>query len=103
MISSRENRSTNSFGSTRLPVASNAIPGLGVLDGLAIDRNDDMYVLAATTRVFDGKPYFDYMTGTALKFRLGQAKIITSAQDAPVPLTTATQPKRPLELDNGLV
>jgi hypothetical protein len=86
-------------------VAEDAIPGLGILDGLAIDKNNDLYALAATTRVFDGKPYFDHMTGTAVKFRLRQAKVITTASTAEVaiPLTAEAGPNRPQELDNGAV
>jgi len=84
-------------------LAADAIPGLGVLDGLAIDKNDDLYVLAATTRILDGKRYFDYMTGTAMKFRLGKAKVITTNEKVRIPLAAADGPKRPQELDHGSV
>jgi hypothetical protein len=83
-------------------LAEDAIPGLGILDGLAIDRNDNLYVLSGSTRVLDGKPYFDFMTGTALKLRSGKAKVTTSAEkDVPVPLPAGAGPQRPLALDRG--
>ena len=84
-------------------VTADAIPGLGILDGLAIDKNNDLYVLAATTRVLDGKRYFDYMTGTEVKFRFGKAKVITSDDTVRIPLPAGAGPKRPQELDDGAV
>jgi len=84
-------------------VKADAIPGLGVFDGLAMDKNDDLYVMSAATRVLDGKRYFDYMTGTAIKFRFGKAKVITTSGGARLPLTGGSIPKRPPELADGSV
>ncbi len=82
-------------------VRADAVPGLGILDGLAMDKNDDLYVMSACTRAFDGQRYFDLLTGTGIKFRFGQAKVLTASEHAPVPLAEETTPKRPRELALG--
>ncbi len=79
-------------------VAADAVPGLGVLDGLAMDRNDDLYVLSASTRILDGTRYFDSLTDTAIKFRFGQAKVLTTAGEVPIPLPAEAAPQRRQEI-----
>ena len=82
-------------------VRADAVPGLGILDGLGIDKNNDLYVMSAANRVLDGQPYFDILSGTAIKFRFGQAKVLTVSENAPLPLAEAEKPKRPRELALG--
>jgi hypothetical protein len=77
------------------------VPGLGVIHGVEIDRNDNLYVLASATRVLDGKPYFNRATGTLMKFKAGKGKLI-GTEDSPVPLPAESRPNRPPALINSV-
>jgi hypothetical protein len=83
------------------PLYEDAIPGLGAASGVAIDRDDSLYVLSAAPRVVDGTPYFDDMAGTLMKFptpSAGKARILNESDRAPVPLPSNEKPQRPPDL-----
>ena len=83
-------------------IHTDAVAGLQQLDGLHIDRDDNIYVMATPTRVIDGKPYFNVMSETLIKFRPGRAKIVQSSEKrSPIPLAKADLPKRPPDLIRG--
>ena len=77
-----------------------AVKGLGILNGEGIDANDNIYVLVSRNRILDGKPYFNPMAGTLIKFRAGSGRVI-STRGAPVPLRKEAMPKRPGDVVNG--
>ncbi|QDU97577.1 NHL repeat protein [Lignipirellula cremea] len=80
-----------------------ALPGAVQLDGIQIDRNDDLYALSSTTRILDGKPYFNDMTETLVKIKPGAGRFIGDSDKAVLPLSPERKPARPAELFNGLL
>jgi len=75
-------------------VYEDAVPGLADLYGVAIDRNDGIYVMTAATRIFAGKRYYNDMTGTLMKMRPRRSRILTTSKRIPVPLSEANYPDR---------
>ncbi len=58
-----------------------ALPGITILDGLAIDKDDSLYVLGHQMRMLDGKRYPNKKTGTLMKFAPRKMKVVgTSTQ-----------------------
>lgn len=78
-----------------------AVPGSPQVDGVAMDRDDNIYVMATPTRVLSGQKYFDEMSETVIKFRPKEGKFLAGSSRAPVPLPESDQPKRPSMLHNG--
>jgi hypothetical protein len=76
-----------------------AVQGLGILNGVGIDREDGVYVLESRNRVIDGQPYFNPMAGTLIKFP-ARGKVLSS-HGAPLPLPKETEPARPADMVNG--
>lgn len=76
-----------------------AIPGVGQCDGIGLDRNGDIYVMHAPTRVYNGERYFNEMSQTVMKVRPGQerGKVISSS-GSPITLGDAEKPNRPPDL-----
>jgi len=77
-----------------------AIKGLGTLNGVAIDNRDGLYVLSAANRAYDGKPPFNFLAGTLIKFQPGKGKIVSDDGRAPIPLSPESRPARPPDLVN---
>jgi hypothetical protein len=75
-----------------------AVTSVGIVDGLGIDRDDRLYVALGATRMLDGSPYFNYMTGTLVKLRPGATRVTTAGR-ARVPL--ARKPDAPAQLADG--
>ena len=63
------------------------LSGLAVAAGIALDREDNLYVLAAATRMLGEKPYWDKMTGTLVKLK-PKGRILSTA----APLAMADPP-----------
>jgi hypothetical protein len=80
-----------------------AVPGLNRLDGLGIDRDDNLYVLSTTTRVLDGQRYFNDMTETLMKVQPKKARVLSPSDRAAVTLAPEAQPKRPPDVSNSHV
>lgn len=79
-------------------VHEDVAPGLAAANGVQIDADDNVYVLASMYRRFDGERHFNDMTGTVMKFAPGKNKLRGTVK-GPVPLTDV--PKRPAELGKG--
>ena len=75
-------------------VYEDAVPGVSMLDGLAIDKNDDLYMLSWAPRVLNGKKYFNKITGTLLKVTPSKNKWYSNSKHCPLPLTKDRQPDR---------
>jgi len=83
-------------------VHEDVVPGLADnAYGLGLDRDDNVYLLAAATRVLDGALYFNDMTGTMMKFRPNRGKIYSTLKKAPVALPQGAYRKRPFDLENA--
>jgi DNA-binding beta-propeller fold protein YncE len=82
-------------------VYEDAVPGIGQVDGVGLDRDDNIYFMHTANRVLDGKPYFDRVSESLTKVRPTGAKIITRDAGAPVPLSDADAPKRPPDVHMG--
>jgi sugar lactone lactonase YvrE len=89
-------------------ICEDAVPGLGIFHGLAIDRDDNIYVMSQGTRNFGEAPYPNRQTGTLIKFRArgrtwGDVQVISSTRNvtkryvpfAPMPLPEHSFPQRP--------
>jgi len=74
---------------------------MGHLNGIAIDRNDNIYMLLASRRLIDGKPIDPGLerdvSGTLVKVPAKRAKVLSSSagNSVPVPLPDDAKPKRP--------
>jgi NHL repeat-containing protein len=75
------------------------VMGLPQLDGVHIDRDDNIYAMAWPTRVLNGKRYFNYMSETLMKFPAGKGKFLVSGKRAPVPLPANLKPDRPHDVN----
>ncbi len=91
------------------PVYEDFVPGVGQVDGVALDRDDNLYTMDTAARILDGKKYFNEMSSTLMKFKPPTAiapgepapKVICSSQNAPIPLPADMQPKTPPAIYNG--
>lgn len=73
-----------------------AVPGATMMDGLAVDKDNCIYLLAAPNRVFNGKPYFLGRAETLIKTQPLRAKLASGKRGLPVPLQP--KPDRPQDL-----
>jgi sugar lactone lactonase YvrE len=78
-----------------------AIPGMPQVDGIAIDADNDLYIMATPARIVDGKPFFNRFSSTLIKFQPNRGKFISSTAAAPVLLPPEDAPKRPGDLYRG--
>ena len=84
------------------PVYEDAVPGLTAMNGVFMDRADNIYVMASPTRILNGdRPYWNEMTGTLVKFKPKLAKVTSSSPSAPVPLGKDSWPSRPFDVANS--
>ncbi len=76
-----------------------AVPGVTELFGVALDRDDNVYLLASFTRVLDGKPYYNEKTGTLMKFKPKKGRVVCDSTrgNVPIPLGEAARPRRPAD------
>jgi len=79
-------------------VRQDAVPGLQILDGLQIDRNGDLYVMAAPSRVLDGTPYFNFYSETLMKVTPGKSRVFSDSPRAAIPLAESDRLKRPYDI-----
>jgi len=78
-----------------------AVGGLPMTDGLAMDKDDNIYVLAAANRALDGKEYPLERAETLMKFEPGKGRIISLSKRAPIRIARADGPKRPFDIAKG--
>jgi len=69
--------------------------------GLGLDAENNVYMLAAATRVLGGKRHFNDMTGTLMKFKPGKLRILTASGKVPIKLPEGSRPKRPVDIRNA--
>lgn len=81
-------------------IFEDAIKGLGTLNGVGIDNQNNLYVLSAAPRANGDKPPFNYLAGTMMKFKPGKGKLYSDEPTVPVPLPAGERPKRPHDLTN---
>ncbi|KKM06888.1 hypothetical protein LCGC14_1739490, partial [marine sediment metagenome] len=74
-----------------------ALPGVGQCDGVGLDRDDNIYVMHAPSRFYDGKRYFNEMSQTLMKVAPGKARVISS-KGSPIQLPDGERPNRPPDL-----
>lgn len=75
------------------------LPGIHLADGIAMDRNNNLYVMAANVRVLDGNEYFLERSETLVKIKAKQGRMVSSKKEGlPVPLGDGAQPKTPPQI-----
>jgi hypothetical protein len=79
-----------------------AVPGLPQLDGVQMDRQGNLYVMACPGRLLDGQRYFNPVSSTLIKFKPATAKIISTARTCPVPLPAGERPAGPPHMAGSL-
>ncbi len=77
-----------------------AMPGLEVADGIAIDSRDNLYALASAHRVIGDKPYFLPWTETLLKMAPRGGKVISGSERANIPAEGEAKPNRSPDMTN---
>jgi sugar lactone lactonase YvrE len=82
-------------------VRRDAVQGLPMTDGLAMDKDDNIYVLVAANRIYNGKEYPLERAETLMKFKLDGGRIISTSKRAPIKITKAMGPKRPFDITKG--
>ncbi|MCX7590853.1 MAG: hypothetical protein N2255_04410, partial [Kiritimatiellae bacterium] len=76
-------------------VYEDAVPGVGQVDGVALDRDDNIYFMHTANRFLNGKPYFNRVSETLTKVKPRNGlKIVTKDEHAPVPVSETELPKR---------
>jgi DNA-binding beta-propeller fold protein YncE len=83
-------------------IIEDAVPGLPDLYGVAIDKDNAIYVLSSGTRIVDGKRHFNDMAGTVIKFRPKQGRVISVGKSVPVKVKAGLRPKRPLDVQSAI-
>jgi len=82
-------------------IHEDAVHGLGDNTyGVGLDNDDNIYMMAAATRVRGGKRHFNDMTGTLMKFRPGKGRIYSTGR-APVKLPASSHRKRSADIQNA--
>ncbi|MFC1479753.1 SMP-30/gluconolactonase/LRE family protein, partial [Planctomycetota bacterium] len=71
-----------------------AVPGMSQIDGIGIDKDDNLYVMSAGIRVWNGKKHFNLVSGTLIKVKPRKNKWLSSSGKASLPLLDANRPKR---------
>jgi DNA-binding beta-propeller fold protein YncE len=83
-------------------VREDAVPGMGHLNGIGIDQDDNIYMLVASKRIIDGKQtdlgLKEDTSGTVIKVLAGKNKTLSNKKDIPVPLSMEQQPKRSIDI-----
>jgi hypothetical protein len=76
------------------------VKGLVDLYGVGLDKDRNVYVMAAPTRILDGHRYFDPMSETVMKFKPDQGRVISENSHL-IPVQVTTKPNRPHDLIKG--
>jgi len=83
-------------------IAEDVVPGMGHLNGIGIDQDDNLYMLSVSKRMINGKLYDPGLghdaSGTVLKVPAGKAKVLSSGGGVPVPLSEGARPQRSIDL-----
>jgi hypothetical protein len=84
-------------------IREDVVAGLPMTDGLAMDRDDNIYALVAANRVLDGKEYPLERAETLIKFPPGKGRVLSTSKRAPLRLARDRGPDRPFDLAKGKV
>jgi hypothetical protein len=76
-------------------VYQDAVPGLGLTDGLAMDKDDNIYALTAMNRILGGKRYLLKGGETLVKVKAKKTKVISTSKGLPLPIAKEAWPQRP--------
>jgi hypothetical protein len=88
-------------------VYEDVTPGITITDGVAMDAQDNLYVLTNPARTPDGKRLLNPKTETLIKFKPGKGKVITSGDQiitgqegvkVPVPLGKGAEAAGPTQI-----
>ncbi|MFW6158864.1 MAG: hypothetical protein ACOC8E_05850, partial [Planctomycetota bacterium] len=85
-------------------IVADAVPGMGHLNGIGIDTDDNLYMLAASKRLIDGKKYDPDLprdtSGTLVKVKAGEVRVLSAGggDRVPLELPPSQRPKRPPEI-----
>jgi hypothetical protein len=83
-------------------IMQDVAPGMGHLNGIGIDQDDNLYLLPAARRVIGGKNYEPSLerdaTGTLLKVAAGKNRALSIGGGVPVPLSAEARPKRSIDM-----
>ena len=86
------------------PIKEDAVPGMGHLNGIGIDQDDNIYMLTSAKRIIEGKQTDPAMgndsSGTVIKVLANKNKFYSSggSGNISVPLPVAEQPKRSIDI-----
>ncbi len=81
---------------------ADAVMGLVDTYGVGLDAEDNVYVMAAPTRIIDGDRYFNRLSGTLMKFRPGRGRIVSqNSHLIPAPVDDKAKPNRPHDIVKG--
>jgi hypothetical protein len=96
-------------------ICEDAVPGLGIFNGIGIDKDDNLYVMPDNTRYLGDAPYPNRQTGTLVKFKArgaqwGDVRVLSSSRNTEkryvpfviIPLPEAEFPKRPPDTSGGI-
>ena len=84
-------------------VREDAVPGMPINDGVAIDNDDNVYVMMAANRIIDGEPYFNELACTLAKFPAGKGRIVSASGRAPIPLSKDDYPPGKPQVCKGVL
>lgn len=84
--------------------SEDVIKGSPQTDGVFIDKDCNVYMLATPPRLIEGKPIDDGYSSTLIKFKNGsKGRFISSLSNIPLPLNKDEYPKSPQELKDQWV
>ena len=82
-------------------VYEDAVPGMGHMNGIGIDKDDNIYMMVAARRLISGRNYDPKLprdvSCTLMKVRARKTKVLSTGGRRPVPLLKASRPGRPLD------
>lgn len=79
--------------------SEDVVKGSPQTDGIAIDKDGNIYMLATPPRQIEGKPIDDGMSSAMLKFsNQSKGKFISNNKQIPIPLSDSQKPQRPSEM-----
>ena len=82
-------------------IHKDAVEGMPQIDGLGIDADDQLYVMATPTRILDGKPYFNKASETVMRLTPGASRFVSSSARAAVRVAKGAEPDRPKDVTSG--
>ena len=80
------------------PIYKDATPGVVITDGVAIDKDDNIYVLTNPARMPGGKHLLNSKTETLIKFKPRKGRVISSGERPAVRLKPGQEPKGPPQM-----